>query len=197
MKHEQAWDKLPDLLQDRDQHDLVAHVAGCQHCQRQLFLLGRVDRLLRASAPAHQLRRDKRRQLLRWLARPTGIAAAAIVIAAAAIVTLVVLPLPNGGASHEFALHTAAGKRVGQATLTHADGDNMSLSLVAKGLPHPPGGIYQLWAGSNRSTTVLVGRFMVDAHGSCRARFNLPRTSSSARFWITPPRNPAAIVATT
>ena len=47
MKHELVMERLPDLLDDRDDPELLAHVAGCHSCQRRLFLLGRVDRLLR------------------------------------------------------------------------------------------------------------------------------------------------------
>lgn len=47
MTHEQAWKRLPDLLDEPDQPILLHHVKHCHACQRQLFLLGRVDRLLR------------------------------------------------------------------------------------------------------------------------------------------------------
>jgi hypothetical protein len=47
MNHEEASMRLPDLLDDRDDAALLAHVQACADCQRQLFLLGRIDRLLR------------------------------------------------------------------------------------------------------------------------------------------------------
>ena len=39
MRHEQASTRLPDLLEDRDDAALLAHVRECPDCQRQLFLL--------------------------------------------------------------------------------------------------------------------------------------------------------------
>ena len=50
MRHDEAWTRLPDLLDDRDDAELLAHVRACADCQRQLFLLGRVDRILRHTA---------------------------------------------------------------------------------------------------------------------------------------------------
>src|SRR5262249_59740944 len=50
VRHEEAWTRLPDLLDDRDDAALLAHVRACAACQRQLFRLGRVDRLLRDHA---------------------------------------------------------------------------------------------------------------------------------------------------
>jgi hypothetical protein len=38
---------------------------------------------------------------------------------------------------------------------------------------------------------------MVDPRGACVARFNLPGGRSWARFWVTPPGQPDAVVATT
>jgi hypothetical protein len=59
MRHEEAWRRLPDLLDDRDDAALLAHVRTCARCQRQLFLLGRVDRLLRDSASQHRSARKR------------------------------------------------------------------------------------------------------------------------------------------
>ena len=50
MTHSEASTRLPDLLEDRDDAALLAHVRECPDCQRQLFLLGRLDRLLRERA---------------------------------------------------------------------------------------------------------------------------------------------------
>ena len=100
MRHEQAWQRLPDLLEDRDEPDLLAHVRGCVDCQRQLFLLGRVDRLLRNEARARQPRRKVRRA-----------AAAGAALAAAAVVVIALL-VPRGSHVHEFALRTASGRYV-------------------------------------------------------------------------------------
>ena len=78
MRHEEAVKRLPDLLDDRDDAGLLAHVRDCADCQRQLFLLGRIDRMLRTNASAQRAaptRQPTPRQLL---------AAAAVVVAAAA-----------------------------------------------------------------------------------------------------------------
>ena len=32
MRHEDAWQRLPDLLDDRDDPDLLGHVRGCADC---------------------------------------------------------------------------------------------------------------------------------------------------------------------
>src|SRR5262249_10294253 len=66
--HEEAWTRLPDLLQDRDDSALLAHVRACPDCQRQLFLLGRVDRLLRANLDAELPRSARRPRGRRMLA---------------------------------------------------------------------------------------------------------------------------------
>ena len=110
MTHAHAWTRLPDLLDDRDQPELLAHVAACHDCQRQLFQLGRVDRALRGAAAA---RRNERRRFRkgRWLRFPAGLAAAAV----AAL--LVLLFLPHHAAVHAFTLRTAAGRPIGDAIL--------------------------------------------------------------------------------
>lgn len=68
MNHEQAWKRLPDLVLDRDELELLAHVAACNRCQRQLFLLVRVDRALRDAAASRPQKRRRTRKG-RWLRR--------------------------------------------------------------------------------------------------------------------------------
>lgn len=185
--HEHAWKRLPDLLEDRDEPILLAHAAACHDCQRQLFLLGRIDRLLRDAALVRRKQRRRSRSL--WLGFPAGLAAA---------VLLLVLLLPhNQGLRREFTLRTAAGQTIGQAVLARADAENMSLSLVARGLPSRRQGVYLLWARGADTPATTVGRFMVDPSGACHARFNLPGGHSWARFWVTPPGHPESVVATT
>jgi hypothetical protein len=188
--HEHAWTHLPDLLDDRDQPELLGHVAACHECQRQLFLLGRVDRALRGAAT---VRRKERRRggRTRWLRLPSGFAAAAV----AAL--LLLLLLPHNGTPRRFTLRTAAGHPIGRATLNRSDAENTSLTLVARGLPARPGDMYVLWAGGSGPAATTVGRFMVDPKGACRARFNLPGAHSWTRFWVTPPGRPNAVVAGT
>lgn len=190
MTHERAWTRLPDLLADRDEPDLLAHVAACHDCQRQLFLLGRVDRALRGAADG---RRNARRRVrkLRWLRLPSGLAAAV----AAAVVVMLLIPHHDG--LRQLTLRTASGQAIGRAVLDRSDAENTSLTLVARGLPAHRGGTYVLWAGGSRGRPTSVGRFMVDPSGACRARFNLPGGHSWARFWVTPSGRPHAVVATT
>ena len=189
MSHEHAWKRLPDLLEDRDEPVLLAHLAGCHDCQRQLFLLGRVDRMLRDAAPARgkERRRARRGRRLRFPA----------VLVAVAAVALLVLLFPHSHGLRQFTLRTAAGQPIGRAVLVRADAENTSLSLVARGLPTRRGSVYLLWASSGGTQATTVGRFMVDPNGACRARFNLPGGRSWVRFWVTPPGDPASVVAST
>jgi hypothetical protein len=173
---------LPDLLEDRDDPDVLGHLRGCADCQRQLFLLGRVDRLLRDQAPARQRRRLR-------------IAAATLAPAAAAAVLLALL-LPAGTPRHEFALRTASGRLVGQAAMVHADARNVSLSLVAHALPLNRRHMFVLWARDG-GASMRVGEFMVDRKGGCRVRFNLPANHSWSHFWVSQPGDAAAVVAST
>jgi hypothetical protein len=187
MRHEEAFKRLPDLLDDRDDGGLLAHARDCADCQRQLFLLGRIDRMLRDSASARGATGrgwPTARQLL----------AAAAVVAAAAAVTLAVV-VPQKTHTHEFMLRTASGRSVGQAVMGHSDARNSSLALSARGMPVDRGHLFVLWASDDRSS-MQVGRFMVDRSGSCRARFNLPASHTWTRFWVTEPGKPA-VVATT
>jgi hypothetical protein len=184
VNHEEASQRLPDLLEDRDHPELLAHVRGCRKCQRQVFLLGRVDRMLRDTAPGRRSRIPMRRR-----------GATILVIGAAAAVLLVLL-IPRGSGAHAFAFRTASGRLVGQVSMTRADGHNDSLALVARRLPVTHRHVFVLWAADTRSS-MPVGRFMVDRSGGCSARFNLPANKHWSHFWISPPGNATAIVAST
>ena len=187
MRHEEAFKRLPDLLDDRDDRGLLAHVRACADCQRQLFLLGRVDRMLRDSAQAQRVVQR------RWPSVRQLLAAAAVVMAAAA--ATLALVLPQKPHPHEFVLRTASGRSVGEAVMGRSDSRNASLALTASGMPLDHGHQLVLWASDDRSS-MQVGRFMVDRSGSCRARFNLPESHTWTRFWVTEPGK-RAVVATT
>ena len=189
MKHEEAWTRLPDLLQDRDDAALLSHVSGCDTCQRQLFLLGRVDRLLRERTPSSGATHRSR------LRAPGVFAVAATLAAAAAVALALVLSQHTHG--HTMVLRTAAGQPVGRAAMSRSDARNVSLAFTARGLPVDRGHMFVLWAGDNRHRPMEVGRFMVDQSGGCRVHFNLPATHEWARFWIARQGSPAAIVAST
>jgi hypothetical protein len=188
VRHEEAFKHLPDLLHDRDDAGLLAHVRACADCQRQLFLLGRVDRMLRDSASARGAPR-RRQPTVRHL-----LAAAAVVAAAAAITFGLILP--RNAHTHEFVLKTASGRSVGRAVMGRSDARNAALALTARGMPVDRGHLFVLWASDDRSS-MQVGRFMVDRSGGCRARFNLPASHTWSRFWVTAAGKPAAVVATT
>ena len=188
MRHEEAFRRLPDLLDDRDDAALLAHVRTCVDCQRQLFLLGRVDRMLRDSASAQEAARR------RWPAARHLVAAAAV-LAAASAVTLALI-LPQKAHPHEFMLRTASGRPAGEAVMGRSDARNASLALTARAMPVDRGHLFVLWASDDRSS-MQVGRFMVDRSGGCRARFNLPANHAWTRFWVTELGKPAAVIATT
>jgi hypothetical protein len=187
VRHEEAFKRLPDLLDDRDDAGLLAHVRLCADCQRQLFRLGRVDRMLRNNAPARGAARR------RW-PRVRQLYAAAVVAAAAAAAVFVLMP--QKAHPHEFMLQTASGRSVGQAVMGRSDARNASLALTARGMPVDHGQLFVLWASDSHSS-MQVGRFMVDRSGSCRARFNLPAGHTWTRFWVTQSGKSAAVVATT
>jgi hypothetical protein len=189
VNHEQAWTRLPDLLEDRDDQALLDHVRGCADCQRQLFLLGRVDRLLRERAPAENARRSGRRRYRR--------AIALVAVTAAVVAAVVALVLPSQGGSHELMFRTASGRAVGQAMMGHADARNLSLALSAHGLPVDRGQAFVLWANDRAGARMQVGQFMVDRRGACRAHFNIPATHSWQRFWIARPGSRDTIIAST
>lgn len=188
MTHDFAYERLPDLLFDRDDPDLLAHVGTCHRCQQQLFLLSRVDRLLRQRRP-RPAAVSRRRSL-------GALAIAALI--AAAIAAALALPQRHAPAPARFTLKSDGGSVVARARIERGDGENESLAFVAKGLPARQTDTYLLWTqGPGNGQPVLVGRFMVSHTGECRARFNLPGTTHSGRFWITPSTQPAAIVAST
>ncbi len=183
MTHDLAYERLPDLLFDRDDAELLAHVGGCHRCQRQLFLLARVDRLLRQRQPR---RRGRSRRAL------------ALVAVGVAAIAAVALPQRHAAAPARFALRTVDGSIVARARVEHADAENEAIAFVAEGLPTRPSDTYLLWTrGPADGKPILVGRFMVSHEGECRARFNLPGTGRPGRFWITPSTEPTAIVAST
>ncbi|MDQ2910719.1 MAG: hypothetical protein M3R26_00220, partial [Actinomycetota bacterium] len=158
MTHDLAFERLPDLLFDRDDPDLLAHVGSCHRCQRQLFLLSRVDRLLHQRRPHAR----RRRRSLRALA----IAA----LATAAIAAAITLPQRHAAAPARFALRTDGGSIVARAQIQRADAENESISFIAEGLPSRPFDTYLLWTqGPDDGKRVVVGRFMVSRTGACRA----------------------------
>jgi hypothetical protein len=184
--HKEAWARLPDLLEDRDDWALLAHVRACADCQRQLFLLGRVDRLLREREVV-QARTGAARL-------PGGRMAAAVAAIAAASAVVAVLVIPHGH-GHELRFRTDTGRAVGQATIGRSDGRNVSLALAARDLPVDHGNTFVLWAAYAR-TSMQVGRFMVDRSGACHVGFNLPATHPWQSFWITRPGSAAVIART-
>lgn len=184
MRHEDAWRRLPDLLEDRDDSELLGHVRDCPDCQRQLFRLGRVDRMLRDQATP----RTKRPRI-----RPVAGAALAVAAVAAALLFLLGLHSPN---THGFTLRMTSGEIVGNAVMSHPDAQNVSLMLTARGLPLNRQHVFVLWAGDGGSS-MQVGHFMVDRNGRCHVRFNLPATHAWRRFWVAQPGNASAVVAST
>jgi hypothetical protein len=188
VSHEEAWTRLPDLLDDRDDAELLAHVRACADCQRQLFLLGRVDRLLRDSATAHEVVRTRHPTMRRLLAAAAAVAAVAVGV--------LVLVVSDTTRTHDYVLRTPSGRTVAEARIGRSDAHNASLTLNAHGMPVGRGHVFMLWAGDNTSS-MQVGRFMVDRNGGCRVRFNLPAVHNWHRFWVTAPANAAAVVAST
>lgn len=190
MTHEDAWTRLPDLLDDRDDHALLAHVQACADCQRQLFLLGRVDRLLRDRAATIGSRRGG----LQRLRSRALLAAVAVLVAVAA---LLALAASQRASTHAMTFRTRSGEAVGRAVMRRSDARNVSLALSAQHLPVGGGRVFVLWAGGDARSSMQVGRFMVDQRGGCRVRFNLPADHAWRRFWITRLGASTAIVART
>ena len=186
MRHKEAWRRLPDLLDDRDDAVLLAHVRECSACQRQLFLLGRVDRLLRDRASAQRSARKR---------PPARMLAAAVAAVAAVAAATLALVLPQQARTHEFMLRTASGRLVAEAKMGSSGAENVSLALTARHLPVDRGDVFVLWAG-DESSSMKVGRFMVDRTGGCRVRFNLPATHGWHRFWVTKPGQAGVIAST-
>ena len=187
MRHEEAWTRLPDLLDDRDDAALLAHVRACADCQRQLFLLGRVDRLLRDDSTTIAVSRTK------WRPGRRVLPAAAAALAVAVALPLALL-LSQHGRGEAFVLRTAGGRSVGDAVMGHADAHNASLALTARGLPINRGHTFVLWA-SDDASSMQVGRFMVDQSGGCRVRFNLPASHAWNHFWVTRQGRTAVVAA--
>ena len=189
MTHERAWERLPDLLGSRNDTALLAHVAGCHICQRQLFLLGRVDRMLREARPRKRGLVQTRRASLRT---------ASLLAVAGAVVAAAVLVFPRSPAAHGFVLHAADGRALGSAKVVPLDRSSVEVSLVARGMAAADGDQLLLWAQSGDGTGAIpVGRFMVERGGECRAQFRLPTSHRWTRFWITSPARPGAVVAST
>jgi hypothetical protein len=187
--HEQAWQRLPDLLGSHDDAALLAHVAGCHACQRQLFLLGRVDRML------HDARRNDDGGRLPSFRMPAVVGALGAV---AVLAALAVLPFLPNSAADAFVLRAADGRTLGSAKLVRVDRSNVEVSLVARGMTAPEGDQLLLWARSRDGAgAIRVGRFMVARGGECRAHFRISAGHRWTRFWITSPSDPAIVVATT
>jgi anti-sigma-K factor RskA len=190
--HEEAWTRLPDLLDDRDDPALLAHVQVCADCQRQLFLLGRVDRLLRDRAATFGTAGTR----LGWLGSRVVIAAT-VAVTVVALAAALVFVASRPAATHALTFHTGSGDAVGQAVMGRSDTRNVSLELSARHLPVTRGHVFVLWASGDERSAMRVGRFMVDQTGGCRARFNLPADHTWGRFWITHVGAPSVIVART
>ena len=189
MRHDVAWQRLPDLLDDRDDPALLAHVGSCPDCQRQLFLLARLDRLLRGKASPEVVQRPHRRHVRQAVASAAAVAAAI----GALLTALLVWP---GTPTHELTFRTPSGRAVANAVMVNSDTRNVSLALTARHLPIGGGQMFVLWAAGSKSP-MQVGHFMVDRFGGCRVRFNLPATHDWQRFWVTRPGNTSAVVAST
>lgn len=189
MNHSQAHERLPDLLADRDNPELVAHVSGCHDCQQQLFHLTRIDRILRTAGRRH--RRSPRVRLL-------GAAGAAAAVAAV-IVAALTIHLPRDPASTTaFTIHTADGRTLGRAIVRRQDRVTDRVVLIARGMPAVHGDQYLLWTETgDGSTRIPVGRFMVDKSGACRAAFSLPAATHWRGFIVTTVDNAALVVAST
>jgi hypothetical protein len=186
--HNAARERLPDLLFDRGDAALLAHMRECHDCQRQFFFLARIDRLLRQKGTKMRARRARTRYAF----------AATAAIAAAAIAAFALMLPRNHSTALSFTLRGVDGSVVARAQLNRADAENQSIAFVAQGLPTAPTDTYLLWTTSSGTRQpLLVGRFMVNHTGACRTRFNLAGTRHSSRFWITPSTDPAVVVAGT
>lgn len=190
MSHEQAWTLLPDLLGDRNQPALLGHVAACHDCQRRLFLLERVDRLLREAAGSEsRWMRDRSR----W--RRLRLPAAAAVVCALLALAPAVWQRPGG--RQAMTLRTVSGRAIGTARLTRLDHANTAVLVVADRLPSRGRAVDLLWAQDTASALRFVGRLMVDSRGSCHARFRLPGDRRWVRLWITEAADRNAVIAST
>ena len=191
MRHDKAWELLPDLVVERGgDSELRRHVARCHECQRQLFLLQRVDGLLRARPRAVTPRRRSSR--LRRMMRLVALGAVAAVV-------LLALFLSRSPDVRELTFRSAAGPGVVvRGSVSPGDASDAVLTIVARGLPREHGANFVLWArAASPADPVLVGRFMANPSGECKARFNLPTVRRWTRFWVTPESSPATIIAAT
>ncbi len=190
MTHDEAWPLLPDLITTPDEvpDRLRTHVASCHTCQRQLFRLQRVDRLLRTHGREQEPARRRARRRMRWLAA----AAAPLLAATAVAIHLAVAP---SGAS-AMALRSAAGMAVANAQVrTVGTGQVVELTPGTVGLSGTTG--YVLWGRTGNNTNVRLGMFMSSSTGTCRARFTMPEHLDLQRLWITPAANRTTVVAQT
>ena len=188
MTHERAWELLPDLLHARDDRELLVHLRGCQACQRQLFLLTRVDRMRREAASSR--RASTERSMFGRRRLP---------LLASLVAILAVLPfIPRKPIPPAIVLQSADGRAVMRATIGRADEANLDLAVVASGFSTRSGDQFVLWTRVDGGDgPAVVGRFMVDRSGFCRAHFNLPAGERWTRFWVTPASDSSRVVATT
>jgi hypothetical protein len=186
MTHESAWERLPDLLETKGDRELLAHIRSCHACQEQVFLLNRVDRLLREHRPPRR-RRTLRPPVRRRLA------------AAAALVAAVGIALQTGATPRvsSLALHGAGGGPAVHGAV-RAEAGGTVVSVVASGLPSRGAMTYLLWARDRaHPRPVLVGRLADDGTGTCRGRFRIRTLGDRARFWITSEGAPTTVLAST
>jgi hypothetical protein len=189
MRHDAAWEHLPDLLVDRDDPQLVAHVADCHACQQQLFRLIRIDRMLRSVG---------RSPISRSTARLFARVIATVAVAAAAATVWLAQGTPANQQTIAFALHTADGRTLGRAVVSLQNQATDRVVLVARGMPVAGGDQYLLWTQpANNGPRMPVGRFMVSANGDCRASFKLPADTKWSGFVVTTTGDPSLVVAST
>lgn len=190
MTHDQAWRLLPDIITAPDDvPDRVrSHVASCHICQRQLFRLQRVDRLLRSDAFRGEPARGRRRGFVRWVA-----AVAMPLLAAVAFAVYLAVAPPGVSA---MALRSASGIAVANAQIRDVgDGQVVELTPGDGGLSGTTS--YVLWGRTASHPNVRLGMFMSSPTGTCRARFRMRDHLHWQRFWITPAANRGAVVAQT
>jgi hypothetical protein len=195
--HEAILDDLPALLtgelSPHREHEVAAHLEGCDDCRRELAVIARASAWLQDAArlapdamvenrgpaeplvlPPLQLPPHSRRPPTRWLA-----AAAAVVLLAAGVLGGVLLGRTRSGDStstRAVALHPVpggvpVGDVVGEARLA-ADG---GMRLSVNGLPRPPGrDFYEIWLFDPPSGRMLaVGVLPPDGKGA----YSLPPTA--------------------
>jgi hypothetical protein len=187
MNHQTASQSLPDLVTDpaAPHRALRAHLRTCHACQRQLFLLQRVDGMLRPDLPSS----DRPR---RYRARRVGGVALAAALAVAAVFVL----LPRTQTQAEaFTLRASDGLTVAQAQIRNQG--SQQVVVLTPGAPMPATTRYVLWGSAQSHTTIRLGMLITTATGRCRARFVLPSQPAWKRLWMTPLSQPTTIVAHT